>query len=177
MELRVEHWPIERLRPYDRNPRKNDHAVERQAALLREFGFRAPIIVKADGEVVDGHLRLKAAHHLGWTDPIPVALADDLSDAQVKALRLAMNKSAEWAEWDDDLLRIELSDLTAAGFDLDLGFDLPDLPTGDAAGFGVPESSYREQYGVIVICSDEAEQRGVYERLVSEGMNCRVVAT
>jgi len=72
--LNVEHWPLERLIPYARNPRKNDDAVDRMCAAIREFGFRVPIIARSDGGVVDGHLRLKAARRLGLTD-VPVAIA------------------------------------------------------------------------------------------------------
>lgn len=90
-------WPIERLTEYARNPRKNDHAVDGVAAAIREFGFRVPIIAKSDGLVVDGHLWLKAAKKLGLTE-VPVVLADDLTDAQIKAFRLSVNKVAEWAE-------------------------------------------------------------------------------
>jgi DNA modification methylase len=125
--LTVEQWPLERLIPYARNPRKNDKAVERMCAAIREFGFRIPIIARSDGGVVDGHLRLKAAHRLGLTN-VPVALADDLTEAQIKAFRLLANRSAAWAEWDDQLLALEVQDLQELGFDLALtGFDTSEL--------------------------------------------------
>src|SRR3954468_16875895 len=98
--LILEQWPIHRLIPYDRNPRKNDQAVERMCSAIREFGFRIPVVARSDGTIVDGHLRLKAAQRLGL-DHVPVALADDLTQAQVKAFRLLANRSATWAEWDD----------------------------------------------------------------------------
>ena len=127
MMLTVEQWPVARLIPYDRNPRKNDAAVDRMCGAIREFGFRIPIVARSDGSVVDGHLRLKAALRLGLTD-VPVALADDLSEAQIKAFRLLANRSATWAEWDDSLLQMELGELRLAGFDLALtGFDLKEL--------------------------------------------------
>jgi DNA modification methylase len=122
-ELILEHWPIERLIDYARNPRKNDHAVAQMAAVISEFGFRVPVVAKSTGELVDGHLRLKAARHLGLAT-VPVVLADNLTDAQIKAFRLLANRSATWAEWDEDLLRLELEDLSAMDFDLALtGFD------------------------------------------------------
>ena len=125
--LIFETWPIERCIGYARNPRKNDHAVDRVASAIREFGFRVPIVAKSDGTVVDGHLRLKAAAKLGLTE-VPVILADDLTDAQIKAFRLSVNKVSEFAEWDNDLLKIELQDLEAEGFDLSLtGFDLGEI--------------------------------------------------
>ena len=117
--LTVEHWPIARLLPYARNPRVNDHAVDQMAAVIAEFGFRIPVVAKSTGELVDGHLRLKAAHKLGLTT-VPVALADDLTDAQIKAFRLLANRSATWASWDDALLRLELDELKLSDFDLAL---------------------------------------------------------
>lgn len=139
--LQLEHWAPERLVGYARNPRKNDAVVDRMAEAIREFGFRIPIVAKSDGSVVDGHLRLKAAQALGL-DSVPVVLADDLSEAQIKAFRLLANRSATWAEWDDELLALELSDLMKANFDLGLtGFESPEIdqllslldPAADAA--------------------------------------------
>lgn len=81
MDLKVEQWPIDRLIPYARNPRKNDAQVDRMCAAILEFGFRIPIVARSDGSIVDGHLRLKAARKMGLKD-VPVALADELSDCQ-----------------------------------------------------------------------------------------------
>ena len=92
-ELQVEHWPTDKLIDYARNPRKNDHAVEQMASVITEFGFRIPVVAKSTGELVDGHLRLKAARKLGLAT-VPVVLADDLSPAQIKAFRLLANRSA-----------------------------------------------------------------------------------
>ncbi len=121
--LVVEHWPPARLKPYERNPRRNDDAVDRMCSAIQAFGFRVPVVARSDGTVVDGHLRLKAAERLGLSE-VPVALADELSDAEIKAFRLLANRSASWALWDDDLLKLELSDLQSVGFDLGLtGFE------------------------------------------------------
>lgn len=126
-QLVVETWPIDKLIPYARNPRKNDEQVDRMCGVIREFGFRIPIVAKSDGTVVDGHLRLKAAQKLGLQE-VPVALADELTDIQVKAFRLLANQSANWAEWDMDLLKLELDDLKLVNYDIDLiGFDEEDL--------------------------------------------------
>lgn len=126
-ELKFETWPVDRLVPYARNPRKNDAQVGRMVSAIKEFGFRIPIIAKSDGTVVDGHLRLKAALQLGISE-VPVALADELTDAQVKAFRILANQSANWAEWDDELLKLELDELKELDFDLELtGFDLSEL--------------------------------------------------
>jgi len=125
--LQHDTWPIERLVEYIRNPRKNDHAVDKVAAAIREFGFRVPICAKSDGTVVDGHLRLKAAKKLGLTE-VPVVLADDMSEAQIKAFRLSVNKVAELAEWDTELLALEFGELEEMGFDLSLtGFEADEI--------------------------------------------------
>ncbi len=92
-DLRLEHWPLDRLIEYSRNPRRNDEAVDQMVGAIAEFGFRIPIIARSDGLVVDGHLRLKAARRLQM-DSVPVVLADELSEAQIKAFRLLANKSA-----------------------------------------------------------------------------------
>ena len=125
--LEFETWPIDKLVGYARNPRKNDHAVDDVASAIREFGFRVPVVAKSDGTVVDGHLRLKAAKKLGLTE-IPVVLADDMTDAQIKAFRLSVNKVAEFADWDIDLLKLEFTDLQDMDFDLTLtGFNLDEI--------------------------------------------------
>ena len=125
--LTVETWPVDRLTPYARNPCKNDAAVIQMCGAIQEFGFRIPIVARSDGTVVDGHLRLKAAQRLGLAD-VPVALADDLTEAQIKAFRLLANRSANWAAWDDELLALEFQDLRDLGFDLGLtGFDAGEI--------------------------------------------------
>ena len=135
--LKNETWPIEKFVEYVRNPRKNDHVVDRIAAAIREFGFRVPMIVKSDGTIVDGHLRLKAAKKIGLTE-LPVVLADDLTPQQVKAFRLSVNKMAELAGWDNNLLRLELRELGDMGFDLELtGFGLDEVGTMILEGDGL----------------------------------------
>jgi hypothetical protein len=121
--MKLEQWKTEKLVDYARNPRKNDHGVDRLAAAIKEFGFRVPIVAKSDGLVVDGHMRLKAAKKLGM-ETVPVLLADDMTDAQIKAFRLSVNKMAELADWDVDLLRIEIDELQGINFDFGaVGFD------------------------------------------------------
>ena len=129
----IEYWPIDKLVFYARNPRKNDAAVDRMCSSIREFGFKIPVLARSDGEVVDGHLRLKAAYKLGsWpggdTTTIPVILCDEWTPAQVKAFRLMVNRSVMWADWDEELLALELQELNEADFDLSLtGFEDEEL--------------------------------------------------
>ncbi|HXI44180.1 MAG TPA: DNA modification methylase [Bryobacteraceae bacterium] len=119
----VELWPIDRLIFYARNPRNNDAVVDRMCSSIREFGFKIPVLARSDGEVVDGHLRLKAARKLGITE-VPVILCDEWTPAQVKAFRLLVNRSVTWASWDEELLALELQELKESAFNLDLtGFD------------------------------------------------------
>lgn len=121
--------PISNLKPYAQNPRKNDHAISSMAALIKEFGFKVPILARSSGEIVDGHLRYKAAQILGLKT-VPVLLCDHLTEAQTRAFRLAINKSAEWAEWDEDLLRREMAKLEKLPYDLTLtGFSDRELDT------------------------------------------------
>jgi len=131
--LEVLAWHIDRFVFYVRNPRKNDAAIDRMSSSIREFGFKIPVLARSNGEVVDGHLRLKAARKLetwpgGDISGIPVILCDEWSEAQVKAFRLLVNRSVTWAAWDEELLSLELQELNAADFDLSLsGFDSTEI--------------------------------------------------
>ena len=117
MVRQIEIWKIDKLVFYAKNPRKNDAAVDRMCASIREFGFKIPCLVRSNGEVVDGHLRLKGARKLGITE-IPVILCDEWSPAQVKAFRLMVNRSVTWADWDEELLAQELQEIQELDFDL-----------------------------------------------------------
>lgn len=123
---------LDELTPYEENPRKNDDAVKFVAESISEFGFKVPIVVDAFGVIVAGHTRYKAAKKLKLKE-VPCVVADDLTEEQIKAFRLADNKTAEFAEWDLDLLGKELAgieelDMSRFGFNLDdgLGEELDD---------------------------------------------------
>ena len=130
----IEWMPIGSVKPYDRNPRRNDAAVDAVANSITEFGFKNPIIVDKDLVIIAGHTRLKAAKKLGLKE-VPVVIASDLSEEQAKAFRLADNKTAELAEWDDDLLQEELDalmddfDMEDFGFEADVTDDLQVIDT------------------------------------------------
>lgn len=124
---------INDLKMYERNPRKNDKAVQYVAESIREFGFKVPIVVDADNVIIAGHTRLKAARYLGL-DAVPCVVADDLTEEQVKAFRLADNKLGEIAEWDFDLLDAELAeivDLDMSEFGFNISFDDLDIEDSD----------------------------------------------
>ena len=112
---------VAELTPYAKNPRKNDQAVNAVAASIKEFGFKVPIVIDGDGVIVAGHTRLKAALLLGL-ETVPCVVADDLTEDQIKAFRLADNKTAELAEWDYALLDEEIAELTDIDMSL-FGFD------------------------------------------------------
>ena len=112
---------IEDLNPYHNNPRINDHAITKTAAAIKRFGFRVPILIKANGDIIDGHLRYKSALSLDLLE-IPCLVADDMTDSEIKAFRISVNKLAELAEWDDDLLHQELLNISDEDIEL-IGFD------------------------------------------------------
>ena len=125
--MSVELRPLDAVRPYANNPRQNDDAVEAVAESIRRFGFRQPIVVDQDGVIVAGHTRFRAAQRLGLAT-VPVHVATDLTPDEVRAYRLADNKTAELASWDDAMLSIELDGLRGAGIDWTLlGFDEEEL--------------------------------------------------
>jgi DNA modification methylase len=172
--LEIQIWPIDRLVFYARNPRKNDAAVDRMCSSIREFGFKIPVLARSDGEVVDGHLRLKAARKLGsWpggdTTAIPVILCDEWTPAQVKAFRLMVNRSVAWADWDEELLALELQELSEADFDLSLtGFNpgeidgllaIPDEERANAAP-PLPEHPV-SRVGDLWLCGNRRNQHRV----------------
>ena len=167
--------PIDTVKPYIYNPRVNDQAVDAVARSIEEFGFRSPIVVDESKTIINGHTRLKAAKQLGL-EQVPVLVADDLTEEQVRAFRLADNKTAELAEWDDDMLEEELSllddiDMSEFGFEEiveeleveeDEGFDdeLPKEPraqVGDVYKLG----------GSRLVCGDSLDPK-TYE-LLCEG--------
>jgi ParB-like chromosome segregation protein Spo0J len=101
---------LSEIKPYEKNPRKNDQAVEAVANSIKEFGWQQPLVIDKDGIIIIGHTRLKAAKSLGM-DEVPCVVASDLTDEQIKALRLADNKVGELAEWDEVLLNLELDEI------------------------------------------------------------------
>lgn len=119
------------LKPYENNPRKNDEAVKYVKKSIEEFGFKVPIVIDKDDVIVCGHTRWKAAKALKLKE-VPCVIADDLSDEQIKAFRLADNKVGEVAEWDLDFLKVELDELDQLGVDMD-AFGFVDIDFGDDA--------------------------------------------
>lgn len=120
-EIKTVMMDIDDIHPYENNPRKNEKAIEAVANSIERFGFKNPIIVDKDNVIISGHTRRLAAIALGLRK-IPVIVGDDLTEEQAKALRLADNRVAELAVWDEELLKQEISKVF--GMDLaDFGFD------------------------------------------------------
>ena len=109
---------VEDLIPYINNPRNNENAVDKVASSISEFGFKNPIIIDKNNIVINGHTRLLASKKLGLKE-VPVIRADDLTEAQVKAFRIADNKTSEYATWNEDLLKLELEQLEEMDFNLE----------------------------------------------------------
>ena len=125
--MKIEQRATGAIKPYEKNPRNNDAAVDAVAESIQRFGFRQPVVVDGEGTIVCGHTRWKAAQKLG-IDTMPVHVARDLTPEQIRAYRIADNKTAELASWDMELLPLELADLQDAGIDFSLlGFDADEL--------------------------------------------------
>lgn len=184
--LTVATWPIDRVRPYDGNPRTiSPAAIDKVAASLTAFGWRQPLVVDANGVLIVGHTRLAAARKLGLAE-VPVHVADTLTADQVRAYRLADNRTHDEAAWDEEALAAELAKVKEADLIAVTGFDTAELDRYLAelagapapAGVGATENGfeYQEKYGVIVECRDEAQQKRVFDELTAAGHTCRVVA-
>ncbi|MBX9011700.1 ParB N-terminal domain-containing protein [Ligilactobacillus murinus] len=168
--MKVIEVPIDQVKPYENNPRINDDAVQETANSIKEFGWQQPIVVDKNNVVIVGHTRLKAAKKLKLKK-VPVVIADTLSEQQVKAYRLADNKTGELADWDVELLDIELDDIVDLdmsdfGFDdieEDTNKDLEDLSDKDLT-----------VYQLILDFENEEELQSAYGALAEEGYQCKI---
>ena len=122
MELKIEYKNIKEIKPYEKNPRMNDQAIDKVAQSIKEYGFKVPIIIDKNNVIIAGHTRLKASEKLGLKK-VPCIIADDLNEKQIKAFRIADNKVSDYSIWDNKLLLEELGDLEG----LFTGFDTSDL--------------------------------------------------
>lgn len=151
--------------PYENNPRKNEKAVESVKKSIKRFGFKNPIIVDSEGVIIAGHTRYKASLELGL-ETVPVIVADDLTEKQIKAYRLADNKTGELAEWDFNALEAELFDLSLS-FDMsDFGFEIEKITDeGFGEEFTLPDDDKpamrtitltlcEEQYDIVMRAHD-----------------------
>ena len=143
---------LSELKQYENNPRNNDAAVDGVAASIKEFGFKVPIIIDNNNMIVCGHTRYKAAKKLKL-DTVPCIIADDLTEAQIKAFRLADNKVSEKATWNEDLKFLELSEIEPSER---------------------KEVQYSDSISVVIDCNTELEAEETYNALIAEGYQCRI---
>lgn len=170
---------VSELIPYARNSRTHSDAqVAQIAASIKEFGWTNPILVDGSNGIIAGHGRLLAAQKLGHKE-VPTIELSELTEAQKRAYIIADNKLALNAGWDDELLKLEINQLSELNFDLALlGFDEIELAKLfdelEDEEDELKEQSYNEVFNIIVECKDEAEQEKIFNRLDSEGYKCRV---
>jgi len=157
--VKVQQKPIEEIIPYARNPRKNEGAIAKVAASIKEFGWQQPIVVDSEMVVVAGHTRLQAANKLNLKN-VPIVVADNLTPTQVKAYRLADNRVSEESDWDDELLSLELHELLEKNFQIDLlGFNEDEIEELNnninfEAGSEIEQGKLDELEAKIVQCPD-----------------------
>lgn len=182
--MQVQSMKIDEVKPYPNNPRNNDDGVEAVANSIKEFGWQQPIVVDKDNVIIVGHTRYKAAKKLGM-DKVPVVVASNLSDEQVRAYRLADNKTGELTDWDMSLLDDELGDIADIdmsdfGFDLDLDDDEVEVQEDDFDD-EIPEEP-KSKLGQIyqlgrhrLMCGDSTNPKMV-KKLVG-GVQCDLLLT
>lgn len=161
-EIKIVYKKLHELREYENNPRNNDNAVEAVAASIDMAGFKVPIVIDADGVIVAGHTRLKAARLLGM-ERVPCIVADDLNEDQIRAFRLADNKTSELAAWDFGKLEQELEalaemDMSAFGFE-DLEENLMSADINDSGFEDTTSHEYKLTFGskTVIMTEDEYE--------------------
>ena len=176
---KVKEIEVEKLIPYVNNPKEHpENQIDKIASSIKNFGFTVPIIVDGANEVIAGHGRLMAAKKLGLTK-VPCIVRDDLTEAQVRAFRIADNKVAE-SSWDYELLAVELETFELEELEL-TGFDKEELSkilgNNEREDREHPDLSdeIQETFEVIIECEDELSQQEIFNKLTGEGYKCRVL--
>jgi len=177
-QMQIQQLKVEDLIPYVNNSRKHsDEQVAQIAASIKEFGWTNPILIDGEKGIIAGHGRLMAARKLEMSE-VPVIELNHLTHTQKKALIIADNKLALNADWEQELLKIEIQalsdddfDITLLGFDeIELGKMFDEMNEED----NIKSQNYNEVFNIIVECEDEAEQEKIFNRLNTEGYKCRV---
>jgi len=174
--------PLDSITPYHNNPRVNSDAVASVARSIEEFGFRQPIVIDLDRVIIVGHTRYLAAKKLGLIR-VPVTIANDLNENQVRAYRIADNRVAENSEWDDAKLELELAELMAENFDLEsLGFSekeleklMADEEPDDDPPTPEPEPDPKSGFQIVIFLDDEKLQAELLEEFAGRGLSCRAI--
>ena len=169
-KIKIEYLKTDELIPYANNPRNNDEAVDYVANSIKEFGFKVPCVIDNEKNVVCGHTRLKAAKKLGIKE-VPCIIADDLTEEQIDAFRLADNKTSEAATWDFEKLEIELESIS--GIDMsEFGFDISVVEESETKER--EDINYHESISVVIDCKNEEQAEMIFEKLQSEGYECHI---
>lgn len=172
-KISIVYKKVDELVPYENNPRHNDEAVDAVANSIKEFGFKVPCVVSGDGVLITGHTRLKACKKLG-IEEVPCIVADDLTEDQIKAFRIADNKVGEIATWDMEKLNIELGELEEFNIDMaDFGFDVTDI-NADEHDVGKQNDVLKETFQIIVDCDNEEDAEEKYQKIKECGIECRL---
>lgn len=169
--MKVVNIAIDNIKPYSKNPRNNDKAVDYVANSIKEFGFKVPIVIDKNNVIVAGHTRYKASVKLGLKE-VPCIIADDLTNEQIKAFRLADNKVSEFADWNLDLLDEELDDIINIDMS-DFGFD---EIVDSCEAENEDDVKIEEDYCVAIDFDTEKECQEAFEKLTEEGYKCRILA-
>ena len=167
--------PISELKRYENNPRKNEHAVRAVANSVSAFGFKVPLVIDRNNIIVCGDTRYLACLELGITE-VPCIIADDLTEEQIRAFRLADNKTAEIADWDFEKLAEELDDILNIDMnEFGFGDDVIDTMDDDVTSDDIEDigDSVKQSYDIIVKCDSESEQEETYEALTGMGYRCQ----
>ena len=171
--------PLGEIHPYKNNPRKNDGAVDAVAESIKQYGFLVPLVISADHEIITGHTRFKAAKKLGLNS-VPCVIADELTEEQIKAFRLVDNKVGELAEWDVDLLPLELADiaqdLSPFGFETISDADFSEnftLDDGEKKPFQQISITVHDEQAKLILAAIKYvyDQKAVTETFTNENHN------
>jgi len=177
-KLKITYKSVGELNPYENNPRLNENAIPAVMRSIQEFGFKIPVIIDSKDVLVCGHTRVEAAKRLGMEE-VPCIVADDLTDDQIKAFRLADNQVATLAGWDFPKLDLELADLEGLGWDMtDFGFmdyteDAQDPIFEEEEKEPFLEDDGSMEVSIVVVCPSESDAEELMERMKDEGRYCR----
>lgn len=173
--MEVLNLKIDDIKPYENNPRNNLDAVDATANSIKEFGWQQPIVVDKDMVIIASHTRLLAAKKLGYKE-VPVVVASNLNKEQVRAYRLADNKTGELAEWDVSLLDEELESIIDIDMS-DFGFDFDDTEVDDIDVSDKDLSeTFNEKYELKVTCDNESQLEELYNELTERKLECSILA-
>lgn len=176
--MKLENISLQDLNPYENNPRINNKAIKSVMNSIREFGFKVPIVITKDNVIVAGHTRYKASLELGL-EKVPCIIADDLTDEQIKAFRLADNKIGELADWDFEQLNIELSEIEMEmsdfGFFVADDEDFSELFNDNVDENEAEETKNKNEYKVVVYFDELDEAENLLNELKENNYNCELI--